>query len=184
MSLSRKTFSAVTLLLAVTAPAFAQDLPQSLLDCSAIQQDSNRLACFDGEIARHKSASGSVASTQVPPAQVVPPAPVVATTPPQNPKTKEDEFGVSGQLARKRKEAEAKTEAPLAELRAAVLKVKNKAYGERVFELDNGQIWEEIEKKNALSIKAGEQVRITPGAIGSYFLTADSGATTRVRRVH
>jgi hypothetical protein len=183
MSLSRKTFSAVTLLLAVTTPAFAQELPQSVLACSDIQPDSNRLACFDREIARHKSVSGNVAPTQVAPAQAVPPPPTVATMPPQNAKAKEDEFGVSGQLARKRKEAEAKVETPLAELRAAVLKVKDKAYGERVFELDNGQIWEEIEKKNALSIKAGQQVRITPGAIGSYFLTADSGATTRVRRV-
>jgi hypothetical protein len=183
MSLSRKTFSAVTLLFAVTAPAFAQDLPQSVLDCSAIQQDSNRLACFDREIARHKSVSGAVASTQVTPAQAVPAAPPVAITPPENPKAKEDEFGVTGQLARKRKEAEAKTKASLVELRSAVVKVRTKAYGEHVFELDNGQVWEEIEKKNALNIKQGEQVRITQGAIGSFFLLADSGATTRVRRV-
>jgi hypothetical protein len=183
MLLSRKRFSAVTLLLAVTAPALADDLPQGLLDCSAIQRDSNRLACFDREIASHKSTSGSVASTQVTPAQAVPPAPVVAETPRENAKSKEDEFGVSGELARKRKAIEKKTDAPLVELRAAVLKVKTKFYGERVFVLDNGQVWEEPQKKNALSIKEGEQVRITQGAIGSFFLVADSGATTRVRRV-
>ena len=183
MSLSQKTFFAATLLLAVTAPAFAEDLPQSVLDCSSIQQDSNRLACFDREVARHKPVSGSVASTQVTPAQAMPPAPVVATTPPQSAKTKEDEFGVTGQLARKRKEAEVKTNVALVELRAAVVKVRTKYYGEHVFELDNGQVWEEPQKKNALNIKAGEQVRITQGAMGSYFLLADSGATTRVRRV-
>lgn len=183
MFLTRKTFSAIALLLAMSAPVLAQDLPPEVLECAAIKKDSNRLACFDREIARHKPASAGVASAQVPPAQAVPPAPVVATTPPKMATTKEDEFGVSGQLARKRKEAQQETDAPLAELQAAVVKVRSKPYGEQVFELDNGQVWEESEKKYALIIKAGQRVRITQGAMGSYFLVADSGATTRVRRV-
>jgi hypothetical protein len=183
MLLIRKRFLFVTLLLAVAGPAFAQDVPQGVLNCADIKSDSKRLACFDREIARHKPATPDVASTQVDPAQAVTPTPSVAPTPPQKETAKEDEFGVSGRLARQRKEAEAKAETRLAELNAGVVKVRTKPFGERVIELDNGQIWEESEKKNAFSIKAGQQVRITQGAIGSYFLVADSGATTRVRRV-
>jgi len=183
MFLRRNAFLAVALSSVLVSPVLAQDLPQSIMDCAAIQPESNRLACFDREVARHKPVPATVAPTQVAPVASAPATPVVAATPPQNAKTKEDEFGVSGQLARKRKEAEQKTEAPLAELRAAIVKIRTKAYGERVFELDNGQVWEELEKKYALSIKAGEQVHIKQGAIGSFFLLADSGATTRVRRV-
>ena len=183
MFLNKKTFYAATLLLAVASPSQSQELPQGVLACASIQSDSNRLACFDREIGRHKPATKDVASTQAAPTPAVPPAPVVVATPPQNAKSREDEFGLSGELARKRKEAEEKKADTLTELRASVLKVRTKAYGERVFELDNGQVWEESEKKNAMSIKAGEQIRIKQGAIGSFFLLADSGATTRVRRV-
>jgi len=183
MSFIRKTVSVAGFFSLAMSTAFAQGLPQSVVDCSAQKYDAARLACFDREVARLTRPSETVASTQVPLAQSVPPTPAVAVVQQENTKSKVDDFGVSGELARKRKEAENEVDAPLETLQAAVTRVTTKAYGELVFELDNGQVWEQPEKKYALSIKAGQKVRITQGAMGSYFLAAESGATTRVRRV-
>jgi hypothetical protein len=162
---------------------FAQTLPQSVLQCASVDNDIARLECFDKEVARATQRGASVAPTQVPPAQAVPPAPPVASTQPNSASPNDDDFGVSGELARKRKAEEIKTGSAPRELRAAVAKVKTKPYGELVLELDNGQIWEQPERKSGFSIKEGENIRITQGAMGSYFVIADSGATSRVRRV-
>ncbi len=183
MSFIRKTVSAAGVVSLAISTAFGQGLPQSVVDCSMEKNDGARLACFDREVARLTQASASVASTPVPPAQSALPPAVVATTPRLDAKSQEDEFGLSGELARKRKEAQKKVAAPLDALQATVTKVTTKAYGELVFELDNGQVWEQPEKKYAMVIKAGESIRITEGAMGSYLLLAQSGATTRVRRV-
>jgi hypothetical protein len=44
-------------------------------------------------------------------------------------------------------------------------------------------VWEQPERKASFDIKAGDHIRITKGAMGSFFLIADSGVSTRVRRV-
>jgi hypothetical protein len=183
MYLIRKALPAIGLLLLTLSTASAQGLPQSIILCAVERQDAARLACFDREVERHVHASEPVASAPLPSAQPATPTPPVAVTQPQNSNSAVDDFGVAGDLARKRKEADQQAVAPLKELHAKVVKVTTKVHGELVIELDNGQIWEQPEKKNGLLIKSGEQVRIKPGAMSSFFLTADSGATTRIRRV-
>lgn len=49
--------------------------------------------------------------------------------------------------------------------------------------LDNDQVWQETEHVRDLEITQGEAVRIKPGVLGSFFLIAESGRSTRVRRV-
>ncbi len=183
MPLTRKTVSAIGLLSLVSSAAFAQDLPPAVIACAIEKQDDARLACFDREVARVIRRAADVAPAQVAPSAVVPSAPAVATTPPQKVTPKDDDFGVSGKLARERQTEQEKVAPTPAELRAAVTKITKKPYGELVLELDNGQIWEQPEIKKSFTIKAGENIRITQGAMGSYFLVADSGATTRVRRI-
>jgi hypothetical protein len=86
-------------------------------------------------------------------------------------------------MARQRAETKKDADSSPRELRATVTGIKSKPYGELIMELDNGQVWEQPEKKNTFLIKTGEKVVITKHTLGSYFLTADSGATTRVRRI-
>jgi hypothetical protein len=183
MSSFRKLLSFTGLCVLGISVAAAQEVPQSIVDCAALRKDSSRLACFDREVAELTHASQSVAPTQVTPAAPRPSAPFVAATPPQNASVKEDDFGVSGNLARKRSEEKKVVEAPLKELRAKVTNVTTKPYGELMLEFDNGQVWEQPEKKFAFLIKVGEGVVIKQHKLGSFFLTTDSGAVTRVRRV-
>jgi hypothetical protein len=183
MPLIRKTVSAVGLLSLASSAAFAQDLPPAVVACAIERQDNARLACFDREVARVIQRAAGVAPTQVAPPPAAPPAPAVATTPPPNVTPKDDDFGVAGELARKRKSEQEKAAPSTAELRAAVTKITKKPYGELVLELDNGQVWEQPERKLSFAIKEGENIRITQGAMGSYFLVADSGATTKIRRI-
>lgn len=179
-----RTTSLLTVLALCAAPAaFSQNLPPALIACAIEKKDKVRLECFDREVARVVQSAASVAPTPSPPAQPAPAAPPVAATPPAPAATDAaDEFGLSGELARKRR-AEQKGEDVPTELRAAVSKVSRKPYGEYVIELDNGQVWEQPEKKSSFEIKAGDTVRITPGALGSYFLAVDSGGSTKVRRI-
>ena len=185
MASIRTTCSILTVLALSTAPiALAQQLPPALIACAIEKKDKVRLECFDREVARSVQASAGVAPAPSSPALPAPAAPPVAATQPAAPvaATEADEFGLSGELARKRREERKERPAPT-ELRAGVSKVSTKPYGEYVIELDNGQVWEQPEKKSSFSIKAGDTVRITPGAMGSYFLLSDAGGSTKVRRV-
>lgn len=189
MTSARMALSAVGLL-ALTTPVFAQNLPPGIIACAIERKDSARLACFDREVARLVQQSAGVAPAPSASVPAAPAAPPVAVTPPAAPAappvaatSTADEFGMSGEMARKRREEREKDAPPPAELRAAVTKISTKPYGEYVLELDNGQVWEQPERKNTFSIKQGEGVKITRGALGSFFLTTDSGASTKVRRI-
>jgi hypothetical protein len=183
MTSARFALSAVGLLALTTSSAFAQNLPPTLISCAIERKDSTRLACFDREVARLVQQSAGVAPTPSTPVAPAPLPPPVAAAPPVSASANSEEFGLSGDMARKRREEREKDAPAPAELRAAVTKVSTKPYGEYVLELDNGQVWEQPEKKNSFSIKQGEGVRITRGALGSFFLTTDAGATTKVRRI-
>ena len=167
--------------LAVSA-AFAQSVPPSVAACASEKDSLTRLVCFDREVAKYTQSSVRVAPTPVTPAAPTPPAPVVAAAPPVSASQSADDFGVTGNFARKRDAAkEAVAPAPK-ELRAKVTKVSAKPYGEAILELDNGQVWEELEKKSSFIIKAGEGVVIKPAKFGSFLLSTDAGSTTRVHR--
>jgi hypothetical protein len=51
-----------------------------------------------------------------------------------------------------------------------------------VFLLDNEQIWLQ-DAPRALPFRRGDKVTITSGTIGGYFMTAQNGTRTRVRRI-
>jgi hypothetical protein len=182
MSFPRKLLSFTGLLALGISTAFGQGVLESLVDCAAQKQDSARLACFDREVAKLAPLAKRTAPTQVVPTPATPPSPAVAVTPPKAASDPNDEFGVSGSLARKRTEANPSTDSAPKELQAAVTAIKTKPYGELILELDNGQVWEQTETKSTFLIKEGEKVRIRKHVLGSYFLTTGSGATTRVRR--
>jgi hypothetical protein len=182
MSFPGKLLSFTGLFALGISTAFGQGVLESLVDCASLKQDPARLACFDREVAKLAPLAKSGAPTQAAPMPATPPSPVVAATPPKAASDPNDEFGVSGSLARKRTEANPIADPVPKELHAAVTGIKTKPYGELILELDNGQVWEQTEKQSTFLIKEGEKVRIRKRALGSYFLTADSGATTRVRR--
>lgn len=186
MFLTGKTLPLAALCCLGIASAVAQEVPQTILDCTDLKRDAARLACFDREVAQLTQRPASVASTPTSPAPPAPPAPIATPVVPAqqaNVAPKNDEFGMSGDIARKRAAVQPEVEKPADSIEATLTKLTSRPYGELVFELDNGQVWQQLETKKNFEIKEGSKVRIKKGAMGSYFLIADSGVATRAKRV-
>jgi hypothetical protein len=182
MSFTGKLLSVAALSSLAVSAAFAQSLPPSVAACASEKDSLARLVCFDREVAKYTQPSARVAPTPAAPAVATPPAPAVAITPPPAASPTTDDFGVTGDLARKRAAVKGETAPVVKELRAAVTKITSKPYGELVLELDNGQVWEQNEKKSAFVIKVGDGVVIRPAKFGSFMLSTEDGATSRVHR--
>jgi hypothetical protein len=71
---------------------------------------------------------------------------------------------------------------PLKELQAHVAGVSRNSAGRAVLTLDNGQVWRQSETRSSFEAHAGDAVRITPGAVGSYWLSTSEHNWTRVER--
>ena len=95
----------------------------------------------------------------------------------------EQRFGYRGAVARERIDRE-KTAAPALErLQAKVLSVSTTASGDWVATLDNGQVWLQVPTGTRFSLRVGDSVIITPGALGSFLLRKGSSeSSVRVRR--
>lgn len=55
--------------------------------------------------------------------------------------------------------------------------------GVLVFTLDNDQVWVQADADSRFSFKVGDDVRIEHGAMGSFWLAANKGRKTKVKRV-
>ena len=182
MSFTGKLLSVAALSSLAVSAAFAQSLPPSVAACASEKDSLARLVCFDREVAKYSQLSTSVAPKPATPSVPEPPAPAVATTPRVSASPSTDEFGVSGDLARKRAAAKGEDVAAVKELRAAVTKISSRPFGELILELDNGQVWQQNEKKSTFIIKVGDTVVIKPAKFGSFMLSTEDGATSRVHR--
>ena len=79
--------------------------------------------------------------------------------------------------------AEPKTRKPRpAEIHARVTGIVPRAYGLRLFALDNAEVWEEIASSHA-RIAAGDAVRIVRGSLGSFRMFPERGGLLRVRQL-
>jgi hypothetical protein len=147
-------------------PARAQSVPASLLTCATEVDDARRLACYDRDMARELAHQVSQPQTG---------------SPPPNP---EAEFGLTARVRRKPVEEPASERpAMLRKLVAAVAKVSSNAAGRAVFELANGQVWEQTQDVAGFYLNSSDSVTITAGALKSYWASVDSRPPVRVRRV-
>ena len=136
------------------------------LACAAEKDDARRLACFDAAVGQAQAATPGTR----------PPAVAAA------PLSKEEKFGLRGEL-KQEKAQKAPELQELEQLQAQVTKVSTKPHGELVVTLENGQVWTEIQTNSGARVKAGDQVTIKPGALGSFLLVAPNGRSTKVTRV-
>ena len=182
MSFTGKLLSVAALSSLAVSAAFAQSLPPSVAACTSEKDSLARLVCFDREVAKYTQPAARVAPTPSAPALAAPAAPAVAATPPPSASPKHDDFGSNPIVERKRDEGKPVEDRAPTEMRAVVSKLSTKPYGEYVLTLDNGQVWEQLEHSETFLIKAGDGIVIKKAKLGSFLLTVDSGATTRVRR--
>lgn len=162
MNTLHSTLAAALLAAAATQPALAadDDLSKRVAACTREQDDARRLACFDRAAApaaaAHEVAADKVDATQA--------------------------FGVHGsELARNRDDGDAKS-APK-RISAKVAGIEQRARGELVVTLDNGQVWAQKEVGAYFPVKVGDPATILAGTLGSYRLVIANRATavTRVR---
>jgi hypothetical protein len=204
----RPTAMALTVLLlsAACMRAGAQGVPGSLHDCMSITSDKRRLACFDREMAKLDStqtkhgapASGdgktnAQASTGNPTSDDGKTntqtstgnhtSGAKATAPSAASLTPERTFGLSGdQILQLEARQGGTPPAKLKSLTAQIASVSHNAEGRWVFTLDNGQVWRQTETRS-FEASPGAAVRISSGAMGSFWIETSKHNWTRVERV-
>lgn len=188
-------------------PAGAE-VPDALVRCQAIAEAQSRLACYDNAMAGLTASANMTTSSAMAPtltqsaaaestttqsaatqstavqqaAAPTPSAPTPsASTPSTATLTPTEMFGREESASRDLvKEVIGSTQLDFIE--AEVTLVQHTPYGELIVELDNGQLWRQIDSRS-LRLKPGERVRISAASIGSFLLEKVTGSTSiRVRR--
>ncbi len=154
MTVTGVSVTVATVLLLLAAPQGKADVIDV---CGPEKADSARLACFDRAVAARRA--GVTDTHELTDASV----------------------GLQGQFHRPRQEAvAAELPVPVVAHIAAMHRVSAKEFA---FELDNGQVWQQVEAVTALDVRLQESVRITPGVLGAFFLTTAQKQTFRVKRI-
>ncbi|MDW7551189.1 hypothetical protein [Pseudoalteromonas peptidolytica] len=147
---------------------------QALKACTLIENDFNRLMCYDNVIANKPISKPQVAKTSAQPT-VQKQVESLANTAPTV-QSVEEGFG----LERRVKAASEDIE----EITAKVTEITEKARNRMVFTLDNGQVWKQV-KSETFFVDAGDTVIIERASFGSFLMKkAGLNRTTRVKRVN
>jgi hypothetical protein len=160
---------------AFAAPALAQETAApAVLDqvfaCSDINDEAQRLACYDGAVGRLREAQTSGSLVAVDRTQVQ--------------EIEREAFGFSlpslPQIFRNRGES---TEGTVAEMQLTVERVVPRGDGTATFYMSNGQVWTQLDGMNARHVRAGREVTIRRATLGSFMMSVPSGGPAlRVRR--
>lgn len=165
--------SAVSVLYA--GAAFAQEGPlQKVYACAGVENADERLACYDSavDLLKEAEAAGGVA----------------VVTSEQLVEAEKQAFGLRQpsfvDVARATAPATATPEEPDS-IAAKISAVAERADGRLRFILDNGQVWEQVERSRlSRTPAAGTPAEVKKAMIGSYMLSIEGlGRSMRVRRV-
>lgn len=139
--------------------------------CSAITDQVQRLACYDGAVGRLREAqtSGNLVAVDRQQAEAV----------------EREAFGFSlPSLPRIFGNRGNESAAPeVAEMALTIDRVVSRRNGPSTFYMSNGQIWTQIDDENARNVRAGGQVTIRRATMGSFLMSVEAGGPAiRVRR--
>lgn len=152
---------------------------QALQACTFVENDFNRLLCYDNVMAG-KSLSKPATKQQIkqPAASstaAVVAAPVAAATSEQIVKTKNEDFGLEHKEVAKVNDDQ---------ISSLVKSVKKAPYGELIIELDNGQQWRQV-GSDSLRLKKQDVVVIERGVFNSFLLKVEGqNRSIRVKRTN
>lgn len=172
--------------------------PTALATCTTIDDDRQRLNCYDAllrpagpavpgdaAVAPVVDAAGSGVAVAAAPAAAGPvpaaagPVPAAAAAAPVNPV---EEFGLSAeQRLAKQQPVQAPKEMDSIEARVAVVRqLRNNRFA---LILENDQIWMQVEPTSRQRFFVGDQIRIRRASLGSFLATGpNTGGAIRVRR--
>ena len=150
--------------------AWATEPPSGIDACPQIAGDRERLACFDREFAllrqRKPASEAGVAAAQA-----------KAREPELSP---EQAMGLTPGKILKLEGSSRGT--ALKELTVKIQGVSTNTSGRTVFQLDNGQVWQQVEPDPTFTVRPGDTVHISKGMLGSFFMSASVHSNTRVTR--
>jgi len=169
----------LSLLVLLSAPTFAaQEINvQALQACSFIENDFNRLLCYDNTVAGKPLTKPSEKKTLTPPKAVTNVSPnvsaPVAAVSKSAPAAIADDFGLEHKEITKDKDEN---------ITASVSSVRKAPYGELIITLDNDQQWRQI-GSDSLKLKESDTVVISRGVFNSFLLRKDGqNRSIRVKR--
>lgn len=172
--------------------AFGQPATDPLESCAAEKDDAARLACFDRQMAlRHGkpasgAQSGTAASVRAAPPPVAQPGATLPAPPPaapQSARAPDPDMGLQGAALRKKLKEEGKERPQPVPVIATVTRLVPLAHAEYAFQLDNGQVWQQTDGREDLTLKVNDPVTISPGIFGDFFFTTPTKARIRVKRI-
>jgi hypothetical protein len=154
---------------------------------NSVASAANPAASASLEASRPAAPRSAEASRPVPPVAIQSRAesPGAATSLPAESLTAEQAFGLSGDQIRKLEaHRQGVTLPPKAKnLSAQVSSVSHTSTGRWVLTLDNGQVWRQAETRPDFEVAPGVAVKISTGAMGSFWLETSKHNWTRVERV-
>ena len=160
-------------LLACAQAAQAQ-APRAILDCAAILNDGERLACYDTAVKALSSEARAMAERRE--AQA---ARLAAASAASAAAHKTESFGREGVKTFGKAD-----DGRLDRIEAKLSELLKDSSGRLVFVLDNGQIWRQAAAYPLPSARPGVAVLVKRGAMGSYYLSAGgSNRTVQVLRM-
>lgn len=142
---------------------------QALIECRAITEAAQRLACYDGKVAAIDTAEKAGDVVVADKAQI------------QESRKALFGFGAIRLPVFGGKDGEDDKDAPT-QIEAKIVAVSDPGYNKYEYTLDNGMHWRQTEASDNLP-RAGQTVVIRSGALGSYFLKVGKSRAVRAMRV-
>lgn len=157
--------------LAVAAPAAAKEdiarpqVYQDLVQCRAIADTAQRLACFDAAAAKMEQAAEAKDIVILDRAEVK--------------KTRRSLFGF---LLPKLPFFDDEDEEKFTDIETTFASVTSIGHGNWQFEIPDGGVWQTTEGTKSY-LRVGQKVRLKQGAVGGFLMQIGNGGYIRVRRV-
>lgn len=140
--------------------------------CAAVEDDKERLGCFDRAFPRPEPVAAPGTRESEDPDPEFTAAPVTPAA---------ESFGLSEAQLRARDPGRASDS--LDQIEARVAAIRHQRTGERLITLDNGQVWLQTEVTLRGPLKEGDTITIRRGALSSFLLVTPGRVALRVRRV-
>ncbi len=140
---------------------FAQPLAAQQIThaCSSVAQPAARLACYD---------------------KAFPPPPEVIEAATEKAQAG---FGLNQPREPLRNPGQTVEQVDPERIESQVMKVDHGRDGQRIFTLENGQVWTQTESRSSGHVQAGDAVQVRKALMGGYHLVMPNGVVVRVRRV-
>lgn len=149
--------------------------------CAELESDAKRLECYDAALRRGAAEPPRKQRAAMPEASkpaAAEPAPAQALVPPvESAPAAEGRFGLDAPAEPAKPAEETK------ELGARITEIKVRRNGERIFILDDGQVWAEKSPSPSLRLEVGDRVTIKSGLFGSHRLFGSGKRSSGVDRV-